>query len=66
YGVMLGLIVMGTHLVKLNSFGIPFTSPFSGLGFKTGDLKDVLVRVPVSKSKHRPDFTFPKDKKRIK
>ncbi|MBW4828394.1 MAG: spore germination protein [Clostridiaceae bacterium] len=66
YGVMLGLIVMGTHLVRLNSFGIPFTAPFSGLGFTTGDLKDILIRAPMRKIRNRPDFTFPKDKKRIR
>lgn len=66
YGVMLGIIVMGTHLVRLSSFGVPFTSPFSGLGFGTGDLKDTVIRAPIRKLKYRPDFTFPKDKKRIR
>lgn len=66
YGVMLGLIIMVTHMVNLNSFGVPFASPFSGVGLKTGDLKDVLVRLPKRQSKYRPDFTFPQDKRRIK
>lgn len=66
YGIMLGLIFMGTHLVKLNSYGIPFTTPFSGIGMATGDLKDIIVRLPIIRLKYRPDFTFPKDKKRNK
>ncbi|SHH75509.1 spore germination protein [Sporanaerobacter acetigenes] len=66
YGIMLGIILMLTHLADLNSFGIPFTSPFSGLGLNTGDLKDVLARVPMSRMRYRPTFTYPKDKKRIK
>ncbi len=26
YGIMLGIIIMSTHMVRLNSFGIPFIS----------------------------------------
>lgn len=66
YGVMLGLILMITHMVKLNSFGIPFTSPFSGLGLMGGDLKDTLIRIPMNKLKYRPKFTFPQNRKRMK
>ena len=66
YGIMLGIILMLTHLADLNSFGIPFSSPFSGLGLSTGDLKDVLARLPMNRMRYRPTFTYPKDKKRIK
>lgn len=66
YGIMLGIIILTTHLVKLNSFGIPFTSPYSGLGIKEGDLKDTLVKAPIQKLKFRPEFTFPKDKRRMR
>lgn len=66
YGVMLGIILMTTHIVKLNSFGIPFASPYSGLGLTTGDIKDTLIRVPQKDLKFRPKFTFPKDKRRMK
>lgn len=66
YGVMLGFIIMFTHMVKLNSFGIPFTSPYSGLGLTDGDLKDTLIRIPMRKLRYRPKFTFPKNRKRMK
>ena len=66
YGVMLVIILMTTHIVKLNSFGIPFASPYSGLGLTTGDIKDTLIRVPQKDLKFRPKFTFPKNKRRMK
>jgi spore germination protein len=66
YGIMLGLIIVGTHVITLNSFGIPFTSPYSGLGIEEGDLKDTLVKAPVQRLWMRPGFTHPKDKKRMK
>ncbi len=66
YGVMLGLLVMLTHLAKLNSFGVPFTSPYSGLGLKEGDLKDTIVKAPIQNLKNRPVFTHPKNKRRLR
>lgn len=66
YGVMIGIILLGTHLVVLNSFGIPYTSPYSGLGVEEGDLKDTLVKAPVQRLWLRPGFTFPRNKKRMK
>ncbi|WP_018933222.1 spore germination protein [Gracilibacillus lacisalsi] len=44
FGIVLGSIVLLTHLCKLRSFGIPYFSPLSPL--KWSDLKDVFVRVP--------------------
>lgn len=66
YGVMLGVIVLLVHFAKLESFGIPYASPYSGLGLKEGDLRDTLVKAPVQYLKLRPKFTFPKDKRRIR
>ncbi|HLR21440.1 MAG TPA: spore germination protein [Tissierellaceae bacterium] len=65
YGIMIGVILLGTHLVSLNSFGIPYTSPYTGLGIEEGDLKDTLVKAPVQRLWLRPGFTFPKNKKRM-
>src|SRR5699024_8827182 len=36
YGVMIGMIIVSTHLASLSSFGIPYTSPYSGLGIEEG------------------------------
>lgn len=66
YGIMLGIVVLSTHVVRLNSFGIPFTSPYSGLGLEEGDLKDTLIKAPIQKFQLRPTFTFPKNKRRMK
>jgi len=66
YGIMLGAIILSSHLVRLNSFGVPFTSPYSGLGIEEGDLKDTLVKAPIQKLQLRPEFTFPKNRRRMK
>lgn len=66
YGVMLGIIILMVHLAKLESFTVPFSAPYSGLGLKEGDLKDTLVKVPIRHMKYRPKFTFPKDKRRMR
>lgn len=66
YGIMLGVIILMVHFAKLESFGVPFASPFSGLGLKDGDLKDTLIKVPTHKLTFRPKFTFPKDKRRYR
>lgn len=66
YGIMLGIIFLGSHMVILNSFGVPFASPYSGLGIEQGDLKDTLVKAPVQRLWMRPGFTNPQNKKRMK
>lgn len=66
YGIMIGIVLLGSHLVVLNSFGIPFSSPYSGLGIEEGDLKDTLVKAPIQRLWLRPGFTKSKDKKRMK
>lgn len=66
YGIMLGIVILSTHLARLSSFGIPFTSPYSGLGIKEGDLKDTLIKAPIQKLEFRPKFTFNKNKRRMR
>ncbi len=65
YGVMLGIILLATHLIKLDSFGVPFTSPYSGLGVGSGELKDTLFKTPIQYLKERPTFTHPRNKRRM-
>lgn len=52
YGIILGIIVMTVHVMKLRSFGVPFTSSFAPLHLS--DLKDVFVRVPWWAMDERP------------
>ena len=57
YGVMLGLILLGSHIIVLDSFKVPYASPYSGLGIEEGDIKDTLFRFPIQKLWRRPGFT---------
>lgn len=66
YGIMLGLIILGTHLIKLNSFRVPYTSPYSGLGISSGDLRDTLIKAPIQALENRPKFTQPRNKRRMR
>lgn len=52
YGIMLGLLLILSHLVKLKSFGIPYMYPFVSLS--TSDLKDTVVKAPLFTMKNRP------------
>lgn len=65
YGIMLGIILLGSHLIVLDSFSIPYASPYSGLGIEEGDIKDTLIKAPIQKLWRRPGFTNPKNKRRI-
>lgn len=66
YGIMIGVILLGSHLVIMTSFGTPITSPYSGLGIEEGDLKDSFVKAPIQRLWMRPGFTNPQNKKRMK
>lgn len=66
YGIMIGIILMGSHLVIMTSFGVPITAPYSGLGIEEGDLKDTFVKAPIQRLWLRPGFTNPQNKKRMK
>lgn len=52
YGVMVGLILITNHLIKLESFGVPYLSPVLP-GNKFGIL-DSIVRAPVWMMTKRP------------
>ncbi|MFA5577428.1 MAG: spore germination protein [Tissierellaceae bacterium] len=65
YGIMLAVILLISHLIKMDSFGIPYTSPYSGLGIATGDLKDTLIKAPIQHLRERPNFTRPQNKVRM-
>lgn len=66
YGIVLAAIVLGTHLIKLDSFGVPYTSPYSGLGIGSGELKDTLGKAPIQDLEERPIFTKPRNKVRMR
>jgi len=52
YGIMLGILLILSHLVKLKSFGVPYMSPY--VSFAGSDFKDSIVRVPTFLMSKRP------------
>lgn len=54
-GLILGVIVILTHLLRLRSFGTPYLSPLAPL--EPNELKDVLWRAPRWKMITRPHLT---------
>ncbi|HQQ45752.1 MAG TPA: spore germination protein [Bacillota bacterium] len=63
YGIMLGVLLILSHLVKLKSFGIPYMSPY--VSFVGSDFKDTIVRVPTFLMAKRP-VLLARDKIRLK
>jgi Bacillus/Clostridium GerA spore germination protein len=54
-GIMLGLLIIVTHMAALRSFGVPYLSPMAPM--QGGEAKDVLVRAPWWKLNTRPHLT---------
>jgi spore germination protein KA len=52
FGLMLGLLFLLMYLSSLETFGLPYFSPFAPLDFQ--GLKDSIVRLPLWKLKFRP------------
>lgn len=63
YGVMIGTILILNHLLFLESFGVPYMSPY--IPGKWRDLKDTLVRAPLWWMRRRPSFLHAKDTNRL-
>ncbi|OCT10934.1 spore gernimation protein [Paenibacillus pectinilyticus] len=51
-GIMVGLMILGAHLISMESFGISYGSPLAPMRFS--DWKDVWLRLPMWKMKKRP------------
>lgn len=54
YGVLLGLVIMVTHLASLRSFGVSYLSPVAP--FNLTAQKDVLVLFPFGSLNKRPSY----------
>ncbi|MEH7544631.1 MULTISPECIES: spore germination protein [Bacillaceae] len=52
YGIILFFLFLCSHLVKLKSFGTPYTSP--PVPYYLRDWKDFMVRMPLMMMKRRP------------
>lgn len=64
YGIMLGFMVVLTHLVVLKSFGVPYLSPFVEIDIS--DLADTLIKAPLMYFKNRPEILDTPDRKKMK
>ncbi len=53
FGIVLGLLILLTHLCKLRSFGVPYLSPVSPI--KAKELKDIFIRAPWWAMEKRPN-----------
>ncbi len=59
YGVIIFFLFFSIHLVRLNSFGVPYLSP--AVPYQLGDWKDLFIRLPLSAMKKRPKIIKPND-----
>ncbi|WP_179151964.1 spore germination protein [Oceanobacillus senegalensis] len=59
YGVILVYIMMNIHIVNLKSIGVPYSTPFAPTFWK--DLKDIVIRAPITKLTTRPAYLKAKD-----
>ncbi|WP_066506348.1 spore germination protein [Abyssisolibacter fermentans] len=66
YGIMLALIILGTHLADLKSFGTPYLSPYSSILDYRQDIEDSYVKYPLKLMKKRPVFLEVKNKVRMR
>jgi spore germination protein KA len=63
YGVMLFLIIIIIHLCSLESFGVPYLTPWAPRVFS--GWKDTFYRTPLYRMLKRPQFTLPQDSDRM-
>lgn len=64
YGIVIGLIIVLIHLIKLQSFGVPYLAPIVNPDIH--DFKDVYVRMPLKYMIRRPSYMNTGDKIRQK
>lgn len=63
YGVVIGLIVLLSHLAALKSFGISYLAAYSPS--RAANLQDAFVRVPLPYMRMRPPFLHLRDRLRM-
>ncbi|MCY9663891.1 spore germination protein [Paenibacillus alginolyticus] len=61
-GIVIGMMILGAHLISMESFGISYGSPVAPI--RLSDWKDVWIRAPMWKMKKRPVSTDPIQLKR--
>ncbi|MCD8364213.1 MAG: spore germination protein [Clostridiales bacterium] len=67
YGFLIGLLFVLIHLAQLESFGMPYFTPFVGADLsKKDDVKDTFVRPPSELLKRRPVYANKNNRVRLK
>lgn len=66
YGLMIGLLFLLIHLSRLESFDIPYLTPFVGARKGQTDQADSLIRPPYFTLRKRPIFADEKEKIRLR
>lgn len=64
YGIIMGLLVLLTHLVSIRSFGVNYVAPFAPLSLR--DLKDTVIKAPLWSVTTRPSFLHTGNRVRMK
>ncbi|MCA0969766.1 spore germination protein [Halobacillus litoralis] len=62
-GITFGFMMILIHMTRLESFGVPYTSPIAPLRIK--DLKDTFIRMPIYRMNNRPKDSRAVDKEVI-
>lgn len=63
FGIILIYIMVNIHIVNLNSFGVPYSTPFAP-AFKA-DWKDLIFRAPITTITKRPKYLEVDDEKKL-
>lgn len=64
YGIILVFIMINIHVLRLKSYGVPYTAPYAPAFFN--DWRDMVLRAPMTMLTKRPQFLKPKEDKRSK
>lgn len=63
FGIVLVYIMINIHIVRLKSFGIPYSTMFAPMFNK--DMKDTVLRAPLTMMKKRPKYLQTIDKQKM-
>jgi len=63
FGIILSFIMVSLHLVRLKSFGVPYSAPFAPMF--ADDWKDLIIRAPITFLIRRPLFMQTKNVNRL-
>ena len=66
YGLLLGLMLVLIHLSRLESFDLPYLTPFAGKKKGEADERDSIIRPPYFALKKRPTFANEDQKVRLR